>query len=326
MGRSVAIIGAGQIGYAASQAFLRKGWGVQILARTKPQWNLGDVDFKSYIAGAETVPTADVVVDTIAFDATDVAHYDPDKIGRLIAVSSASVYCDDQGRTLDEAAVRGFPEFDSPITEEQSTVAPGPETYSTRKIRMEHKAHDLFGERATILRPCAVYGPWNRHPREWWFVKRLIDQRQRIPLAFEGKSTFHTTSARSVGSLAAFYADQGLGGTFNIADDLAPDVETIGHSIAEIFGKRVQFYLMEGPPNGTVGRTPWSVPNPFEVSCAKAYQAGYGDFDVYVASHDPIDWLSTLNPQDWRAAFSQLAAYPWDLFDYEAEDRFLASL
>lgn len=38
------------------------------------------------------------------------------------------------------------------------------------------------------------------------------------------------------------------------------------------------------------------------------------------------EWLADLNPADWRAAFPQLAAYPWDLFDYDAEDRFLASL
>lgn len=31
--------------------------------------------------------------------------------------------------------------------------------------------------------------------------------------------------------------------------------------------------------------------------------------------------LAELDPADWRAVCPQLATYPWNLFDYEAEDR-----
>lgn len=324
MTRSVAIIGAGQIGYAAGRAFDWNDWHFSVHSRSKPAW-LGQKTerFSEYRLGEHPAPVADVVFDTIAYDAEDIDRYDPDKVGRLIVVSSASVYCDDRGRTLDEAAQNGFPEFEGPITEDQTTVAPGPETYSTRKVRMEQRALELFGERATILRPCAIYGPWSRHPREWWFVKRLLDGRTRIPLAFEGESIFHTTSARSVGSLAAFCAIGRYAGAFNIADDFAPDVKLIGQQIAETLDKRVQFYLLEGAPQGTIGRTPWSIPKPFEISCKRAFKAGFDDFDIYVHPDETIDWLRELHPSDWRAAFPQLAAYPWDLFDYEAEDALL---
>ncbi len=79
---------------------------------------------------------------------------------------------------------------------------------------------------------------------------------------------------------------------------------------------------------GFVGRTPWSVPKPFTVSTQKQEQIAergrvepYGD-----TAPNSVEWLRDLNPSDWRAAFPQLAAYPWDLFDYEAEDAFFASL
>ncbi|AWW75863.1 hypothetical protein CD351_11882 [Erythrobacter sp. KY5] len=325
MARSVAIIGAGQIGYAAAYNFAFHGWDVRIHSRTRPAWALGEREsFVPYIAGEDPAPHADVVLDTIAFDEEDVAPFDPDAVGRLIAISSASVYCDDKGRTLDEAATNGFPEFDGPITEKQSTVVPGPDTYSTRKVRMENKALDLFGNRATILRPCALFGKYSRHPRELWFVKRLLDGRSRIPLAFGGRSQFSTTSSFCLGSNAQKMAADGAGGVFNMADDPARTVAEIGRVLAEWLGYQAEFHLMDGPPQGSVGRTPWSVPEPFVVSNAKADKAAY--FCVASELLSSAQWLIDLNPADWREAFPQLAAYPWDMFDYEAEDRFFASL
>jgi hypothetical protein len=36
------------------------------------------------------------------------------------------------------------------------------------------------------------------------------------------------------------------------------------------------------------------------------------------------DWLAAQRGRDWRGLFPVLAGYPCDLFDYAAEDRFLA--
>lgn len=335
MARSVAIIGAGQIGFAAECEFAFHGWEVSVHARSKPRWEMWEhTRYAPYVTGVDEAPRADIVLDTIAYDEDDVARYDAKGIGRLIVVSSASVYRDAEGRTLDEATENGFPRFDGPITEDQPTVEPGIETYSTRKVRMENMARTRFGERATILRPCAIIGEHSRHPREWWFVKRMLDGRTLIPLAFEGRSRFQTTTARDIGNFAEEVATSGWGGTFNIGTEDAPSVLEIGHRIAAQLGSNVEFVPFEGPPVGNVGRTPWSVSKPFVVSSLRSRQAGdgfgeitgigmeYGGFDVEA----PIRWLADLNPADWRTAFPHLAAYPWDLFDYEAEDRFLASL
>ena len=60
---------------------------------------------------------ADIVIDTVAFDAT---HADQlleiqADIGSFIVISSSSVYCDDQGRTLDEARLNGFADLPNPV-------------------------------------------------------------------------------------------------------------------------------------------------------------------------------------------------------------------
>ncbi len=323
MARSVAIIGAGQVAHAAKSAFVASGWRSTIYARSAPAWELTEATFARLDKSAGPAPQADVIVDTIAFDAEDVDRYDPGRVGRLILVSSASVYCDAQGRTLDEARETGFPEFDGPIPEEQQTVPPGPETYSTRKIRMEQRALELFGERATILRPCAIYGPYSRHPREWWFVKRLLDGRTKVPLVHPALSRFQPTDADDIGRFAMKAAERELEGIFNVSTNDSPDVQQIGRTCASVLGRQAEFVEVDG--SGLVGRTPWSIPRPFMVGNAKAKQASGLEFGRYRSSaHKAVGWLAQTAPADWREAFPQLADYPWDLFDYAAEDRVLA--
>ncbi|MEM9500370.1 MAG: reductase [Pseudomonadota bacterium] len=321
MAKTVAIIGAGQIGYAAADAFRDRGWDVTVYARTKPNWFDGTLHkFQPYEVGEAAAPSADIVFDSIAFDRGDVARYCPDRVGRLIAISSASVYCDDQGRTFDEAVQNGFPEFDGAIDEDQSTVAPGPETYSTRKVRMENKALEMFGDRATIFRPCAIYGKHSRHPREWWFVKRLIDGRTRIPLIEGGTSRFQPTDVEDISCFAVDAAEQELSGAYNIATEDCPTVLQIGQILADFLDYDPEF--VPSDQTGLVGRTPWSVPKPFVVSGRKMIETGYDPPSSYWSGMFVfLPWLRDLNPTDWRKTFPQLAAYPWDLFDYEAEDR-----
>lgn len=325
MARSVAIIGAGQIGYAAAHEFFGAGFDITIFARSKPSWIQSERIWQAYTAGEDAAPVADVVFDTIAYDEDDVARYDREKVGRYITVSSAAVYCDEQGRSF-ETPDLGFPEFKDPIKEDHRRLAPGPESYSTKKVRMEDKTVDVFGERATILRPSAIYGEHSRQPREWWFVKRMLDGRKRIPLANNGESRFHTTNVEMIASFAAWAAEKELSGAFNLADRNAPSVRRIGEEISDGLEKAVELVGFDGPPQRTIGASPWAIPNPFVISSEKADATGlYPCCEAY----DPlisIRWLCDQHGKDWQALFPVLAGYGYDLFDYEAEDAFLASL
>ncbi len=325
MTRSVAIVGAGQIGFAAAHQFFAAGWDVTIHARSRPPWFQFADCWRPYDRDSSPPPSADCVIDTIAFDAADVAAYDPGAVGRLIVVSSASVYRDASGRTLDEGMVGGYPEFAGPVREDQPTVAPGPATYSTRKVRMEQAATARLGSQATILRPCAIHGPWSRHPREWWFVKRLLDGRTQIPLIHEGTSRFQPTDVEQIAATALAAAEAEAGGIFNVADSDCPSVMEIGNAIADWLGRDVTLVPVAGA--GLVGRSPWSIPGTFAVDGRKAMRLiGAGDDFAYADHVGPaVSWLAEAPPADWRAAFPQLAAYPWDMFDYAAEDRFLAA-
>jgi nucleoside-diphosphate-sugar epimerase len=119
----------------------------------------------------------DALIDCVAYSGDDARTLlaVEKQVGATVAISSSSVYRDESGRTLDEAASTGFPMFDGPIRETNSTVAPGPQTYSTRKAELERVLLDGAKMPVTILRPCAIYGPHSSHPRELWFVKRMLD-------------------------------------------------------------------------------------------------------------------------------------------------------
>ena len=122
------------------------------------------------------------------------------------------------------------------MTEEQLTVDPGPSTYSTRKIAMERALLDGATCSAAVLRPCAIHGPFSAHPREWWFVKRLLDGREKIPLAYSGDSQFQTSAISNIAALVSALSVRKADGIFNIGDPDSPSVLEIGNAIIAACG------------------------------------------------------------------------------------------
>jgi nucleoside-diphosphate-sugar epimerase len=323
------VIGAGQIGLRCADELLALGWSVDLLARhasadapEAARLIVADRSDSKELAQA-IGPGGDLLIDTVAFGRADADQLIEvaDRFSAVAAISPASVYCDVSGRTLDEAVQTGFPIGMAGLAVGARTVAPGDQTYWTRKVAMEQRLLSGAPDKAIIVRPCAIHGPFSRHPREWWFVKRMLDKRQRIPLAYSGESRFQTTSAAAIARLIGKVFGSGLRGVFNCADQDSPTVLEIGQTIAAHLGVDPEFVPLDRSI-GTVGRTPWSVPHPFTVANAgtSSFACGYAD-EVTVA----LDWLLRARPTHWREAFPTLAAYPWELFDYAAEDARLGS-
>src|SRR5262249_33811250 len=202
MASAFIIGGTGQIGIALAKRLTLEGWLVRLASRTPPPaegpWRHVTLDRSDQDALATAIGDgADLLVDCLAFDEKDATPliYVEAAVGHILAVSSASVYSDDQGRTLDEAVQCGFPDFSVPIREDHPTVKPGPQTYSTRKVAMEKRLLDHARVGVTILRPSAIHGPFSKHARERWFVRRLLDGRRHIPLAYGGPRPLPNTPA-----------------------------------------------------------------------------------------------------------------------------------
>jgi nucleoside-diphosphate-sugar epimerase len=324
MPKAFIIGGTGQIGRATAVRLATDGWDVQLLSRHVPDDRVGKghrlFDRNDpHALSAVLQDGADLVVDCLAFDAADAARLlaIQSSVGRIVAISSASVYCDAQGRTLDVAGEQGFPQYPLPITEAHPTVAPGATTYSSRKVGMEQRLLLQAHVPVTILRPCAIHGAHSAHAREWWFVKRLLDGRARIPLAYGGTSRFHTTSAAAIAAAIMLAARRQIAPIVNVTDADAPTVKEIGQAIMAAMDMQAELVLLPDAARADdVGKTPWSVPSPLVLQSSLPPHLPYAR-SVITA----VDWLvAATRGKDWRRLIPQLAAYPRDHFDYAAED------
>ena len=242
-------------------------------------------------------------------------------VGAIVAISSASVYADDEGRTLDEAeSAETFPELPLPIPETQRTVAPGDATYSTKKVAIEQALLAQDRIPATVVRPCAIYGRGDRMAREWHFLKRALDRRPYVLLADRGTGHFHTTASENIGELVRLSAATPRTGVFNCGDPDPPQVLQIARAVGE-------FAEILLPGSSALGSTPWSVPKPFLVDMSKAERdLGYEPVTTWAAGLPrQVEWLiEATRDRDWREVLPRGAQYL--SFDYEAEDELVRSL
>lgn len=332
---AIVLGGGGQVGRAVTRRLLDAGWAVTIVSRGQRSLPAGLAERGArFVTADRTQPGdldravgggADALIDITAYDADDgrqLLSLQGD-IGALVVVSSSSVYRDAEGRTLDEARQTGFPDLPDPISEDQAVVEPGDATYSTRKVALERILLDRARCPVTVLRPAAIHGPGSTHPREWWFVKRMLDGREAIPLAYGGRSRFHTSSVLNIAELTAVSLDRPGTRVLNIAD---PQALTVGE-IGAIIAQRMNFQgalvgLDDDAFPARDGRTPWSTPRPFVLDTRAAQALGYAPVADYGATIGEIcdDIIQAAAGRDWREAFPILAGYPYDLFDYAAED------
>ncbi len=318
MKTAVVLGGTGMIGRAVVRRFRDDGWRVTVASR-------GHRDRADLVLdrehGLDAIPESDTLVDVVAFNARHAAQLLAlaDRIGSLVVISSASVYADDAGRSLDEAEdEESFPHLPVPIPETQPTVEPAEETYSTRKAALERALLEQDAIPVTVIRPCAVHGPGAELPRELYFVKRALDGRRFVLLAYRGESLFHTTSAENLAELARLAAERPGTRVLNCGDPNPPSVLEVGRAIARVLARdQVECLLPDAP---AVADNPWAVRRPFILDMRAAERKlGYRPMTTYEdAVAETVRWLVEKRPAP--------AGYLAHLFDYEAEDRFLRKL
>ncbi|MFD8744701.1 NAD-dependent epimerase/dehydratase family protein [Streptomyces sp. NPDC059616] len=276
----------------------------------------------------------DVLVDMVAYDAGHARQLTglADRIGSAVVISSGATYEDDRGRSFDtQGEPDGAPHYPVPIPESQRTVPAGGTTYATRKIELERDllaAGDALP--VTLLRAGAIHGKHCRSPRELFFVKRLVDGRDRRVLAFGGESRFHPVHVSNLAELIRLAALRPGSRVLNAGDPQAPTVTEIGEAVDAVLGRSTSTVLSAGPPGEDgVGGTPWSSPHPivYDMTAAER-ELGYRPVTGYVQSlPETVEWIAArLAGQDWTAAFpAMLRSYGKKLFDYAAEDAWLAA-
>jgi nucleoside-diphosphate-sugar epimerase len=327
--RAVLIGGTGMIGRAAARALATDGWEVVAVSRSGalPE-GLAELGVESVVADraddaqlrAALGAGADVVLDTVAFTRGDGEQLNgfAGLAGSLIVISSASVYADEEGRALDGEG--DPPNMPVPILETQPTAEPGDATYSTRKAELEQTL--LAGPLpATLLRACAIHGPGAKMPREIFFIKRTMNGRRRVALAWNGKSRFHTTSVANLAELIRLAAAKPGDRALNAGDPDPPTTLGICRAIGDALEHEFEPVLLPGDAYDN----PWGAPDtqPFVVSMAAAEdELGYRPVTTYPeAVRETCEWLvrELENGRNWDGTYLE------GMLDYAAEDEALAS-
>ena len=340
MTRAVVIGATGQIGRVAVGALARDGWEVTAVSRgggRDTSWpeevRVAAADRADDAALAAAVGDGcDVLVDMVAYGpehARQLAGL-AGRVGSAVVISSLSVYEDDKGRNFDtQGEPDGFPEYPVPVTEDQRTIRPSEASYSTRKAGLERELLAVADQLpTTLLRAGAIHGPYCRSPRELYFVKRNLDGRRRRVLAYGGASRFHPASVHNIAELIRLAAARPGARVLNAVDPEAPTVTEIAGAIDAVMGVEVEDVLVDGPPPApTVGDTPWSTPVPVvcDMSAAER-ELGYRPVVTYAESlPETVAWIDgQLAGRDWREAYPKMFETYGDLFDYAAEDVWLA--
>ncbi|MFJ5773824.1 NAD-dependent epimerase/dehydratase family protein [Streptomyces sp. NPDC093094] len=341
MGRAVVIGATGQIGRPTVAALAHDGWEVTAASRGGGRdgaWPDGvravTLDREDDTALEAVIGDGcDVLVDMVAFRERHARQLTrlAGRVGSAVVISSVAVYEDDKGRGFDtQSEPGGFPHYPVPIPETQATVAPGDATYGTRKVAVEREllaAGDLLP--ATLLRAGAVHGPHCRTPRELYFVKRNLDGRRRRVVAHGGESRFHPVSVHTLAELIRLAAARPGSRVLNACDGEAPTVAEIAASVDAVMGVETETVLVDGPPPApAVGDTPWTVPAPVVCDMSAALrELGHRPVTTYAeALPETVGWIErSLAGRDWREAYPKMYATYGDLFDYAAEDAWLAA-
>jgi nucleoside-diphosphate-sugar epimerase len=334
--RALLLGGTGKTGRVLAKRLLETGWDVVVASRGEREVVEGARHAELDRADDGALRAAlgdgvDVLVDFVAFER---AHAEQllalaGLVRSLVVVSSASVYADADGRSLDEIREGADARFRVPLTEREPTVRAGDETYSTRKRAIEQL---LLGQReipSTLVRAGAIYGPGDLNSREWYFVQRVLDRRRVVALPYRGESRFQPVSVHNLAELIRLAAERPGRRVVNGADPEAPTVTEIARHITRAMGHEWAEVLFAGPPRDGVGDHPWCVPRPFVLDMAEAeFEVGYRPVTTYAkAVSETCEWLvSATSGRDWRDVLTGTARLYSDQFDYEGEDALVSGL
>jgi nucleoside-diphosphate-sugar epimerase len=329
MPRALVLGGTGQVGLATAKRLLAAGWDVGVTGRNPPRVGLGRARFvRSDRSDADGLRAAvgdgaDLLVDNVCYTAAQARLLLPllGSVGSTVMLSSKAVYVDADGNHSNSDA---RPRFDGPIRETQPTMAPGDMPYDSREGYGANKvaAERVFldsGHPVTVIRPSKVHGAGTARPREWMFVKRALDRRTEVFLARRGEGTDHPTAAANIAALIELAAFKPGARVLNCADPDAPNALEISRTVARLLGHEREEILLDGPPEGNLGRHAWDPPHPIVLDMTAAAELGYepaGDYAATVA--DEVAWLAESQPNWLDDEFFA------PLLDYDAENRWLA--
>ena len=341
MPRALILGGTGAIGVATALRLRARGWDVTVTSRDPAHvppplavagvrhvvGERGDAPHLAAVLGAG----ADLLVDAACYDAAHARAVAPllRDVASVVMISSKAVYVDDAGRHANSAEP---PRFAGPIHETQATLRPDARalgagaSYGGAKVAAEEVLL-AGGAPVSVLRPSKVHGAWSRQPREWIFVRRVLDGRDVVLLRGGGRGADHPSAAANVAALIETVARVPAARILNVADPDCPTVGQIAQAVAAALGHAWRVIDVPVADASAVGRTPWDRDPPVRLDTQAARALGYqpaGDYATTIP--EELDWLVATARQPDGSAWLPGPGDPFfaPLLDYASEDAWLA--
>ncbi|MGN6427750.1 MAG: NAD-dependent epimerase/dehydratase family protein [Leifsonia sp.] len=332
MPNAIVLGGTGLIGRAAALRLARAGWDVVVTGRdprhvpaalTEAGVRFVASDRRDPAALAAVLGAgADLLVDACCFTADDARSLLPylPGIGSAAMISSKAVYVDAQGRHINSPE---RPDFGGPVREDTATLEPAwdgryrsRDGYGRNKVAAERVLLES-GHLVSVLRASKVHGVGAALPREWHFVRRVLDGRRVVLFAHDGRGFDHPTAAANVAALVEAVGERPGSRVLNIADPDVPTGREIARAIAARLGHAWEEVLV---PGDEPGRHPWDVVPGITLDLRAAEAIGYRPAGGY---HDLIG--PTIDAVAAHGLDAPWAAEAEDAdVDYAAEDAYLA--
>ena len=218
--RALVLGGSQFVGRQIAEALVEGGHEVSIFNRGKSRDELppvierlrGDRDMGPSGLAALHGRRWDACVDVCGYTAQQVrpsAAILSKNVDRYVFVSAVSVYGDPQLRPVLESHPLVLP------ADESVTKLDG-EMYGRLKVTCEQIVREFFGERATILRPQIVVGPYDPSPRYAYWVERVAAGGEMLAPG-DGSDHLQVIDARDIGRFARTVIEHDLSGPFNLS-------------------------------------------------------------------------------------------------------------
>jgi 2'-hydroxyisoflavone reductase len=134
--------------------------------------------------------------------------------GRYLLISTGSVY--------DWGSTDGVPDESAPrLPAEHDTEKVTGRTYGPLKVACEDEALSRYGDRATIVRPGIVAGPYDPTDRFTWWARRAA-RGGTIPLAARPDQPVQVVDSRDLARLVVTLLHDDRGGTYNAVGPAEP--------------------------------------------------------------------------------------------------------
>ena len=270
-----------------------------LVARGHEVGVLGDAefDFGEGVArvGEPTTP-AEAVADWLPEAVVDMVHDGPARAQQVLSACAGAAV-----RTvhLSSAVVYG-PNPVCPIDEDTALVRGGaaaPDVAAQVEADQVVLAAVKRGAPAVILRMPHIYGPMDPKAAEWFFAKRVLDERKRVAVPDGGLHICHRGFVQNMarGVVQALTSPKAAGQVYNLGEEKLYTLAQLARAVAKALDYEWDIYSLPGQ----LWRTPYDHTCFYELRKART-QLRYRDIMI---PRDGLElmlgWLCQSPPKDW---------------------------